>query len=212
MNLKDTLPFLAGIAAASGIAVLVAAGPEHDSHGMDPVTTDEMNEMMEMSPEDMMAAMAKMSEPGEHHKELGEMVGNWHAKTSFIMDPSAPPMEGEGEMSVKWILGGRFLQSNFKMDFMGQPFEGLSFMGYDNAHGEYVSTWMDSMTTKITYMTGEKEDGALVMHGISTTPMGDNPMKIVTTSNEDGTVTDKFYDQMPDGTWMNSGTIVYTRK
>lgn len=68
------------------------------------------------------------------------------------------------------------------------------------------------MTTKITYMTGNKEDGVLVMHGISTTPMGDNPMKIVTTTNEDGSVTDKFYDQMPDGTWMNSGTIVYTRK
>jgi len=214
MKLKSTLPFLAGVAATAGIAVLVAAGPEHDHHGhdMDPVTTDEMNEMMEMSPEDMMAAMAKMGEPGEHHKELGKMVGNWNAKTSFVIDPDSPPMEGEGEMSIKWVLGGRFLQSNFKMDFMGEPFEGLSFMGYDNAHEEYVSTWMDSMTTKITYMTGDKEDGALVMHGISTTPMGDNPMKIVTTNNKDGSVTDKFYDQLPDGTWVNSGSIVYTRK
>ena len=209
MNLKTTLPFLAGVAATAGIAVLVAAGPEHDAHKIAP---EEADAMTEMSPEDMMAAMAKIGEPGEHHKELGEMVGHWHAKTSFVMDPAAPPMEGEGEMSIKWVLGGRFLQSNFKMDFMGEPFEGLSFMGYDNAHGEYVSTWMDSMTTKITYMTGNKEDGAMVMHGISTTPMGDNPMKIVTTHGEDGSVTDKFYDQMPDGTWFNSGSIVYTRK
>ena len=37
-------------------------------------------------------------------------------------------------------------------------------------------------------------------------------MKIVTTHNEDGSVTDKFYDKMPDGTWFNSGSIVYTRK
>lgn len=124
MNLKNALPFLAGAIATAGIAVLIAAGPEHDTHGMDPVTTDEMNEMMEMSPEDMMAAMAKMGEPGEHHKELGEMVGNWHAKTSFVMDPSAPPMEGEGEMSVKWVLGGRFLQSNFKMSWVS-PSRGL---------------------------------------------------------------------------------------
>jgi hypothetical protein len=68
------------------------------------------------------------------------------------------------------------------------------------------------MSTTITYMKGNKHDGKLVMKGISTTPMGDNPMKIVTTHNEDGSVTDSFYDQMPDGTWFNSGSIVYTRK
>lgn len=220
MKRKATLPFLAGVAATAGIAVLIAAGPEHDHADNGDLSVNvsfdsdrfTQPEEAEMSPEEMMAAMAKMSEPGEHHKDLGKMVGNWNAKTSFIMDPAAPPMEGEGEMSVKWVLGGRFLQSNFKMDFMGEPFEGLSFMGYDNAHKEYVSTWMDTMTTKITYMTGNKEDGALVMHGISTTPMGDNPMKIVSTNNKDGSVTDKFYDQLPDGTWVNSGSIVYTRK
>jgi hypothetical protein len=215
MKCKATLPFLAGAAAAAGIAVLFAAGPEHD-HGhkdkMDKITQEEADAMGEMSPEEMMKMMAEIGTPGEHHKELGEMVGNWHAKTSFVMDPDAPPMEGEGEMSVKWVLGGRFLESNFKMDFMGQPFEGLAFTGYDNAHEMYVSTWMDTMSTTITYMKGNKHDGKLVMKGISTTPMGDNPMKIVTTHNEDGSVTDSFYDQMPDGTWFNSGSIVYTRK
>lgn len=209
------LAFAAGAASAASLVLMVASGPGNDS-GNDPendkVTQDEMDKMQEMSPEDMMAQMAKIGEPGSQHKELGKAIGNWTAKTSFVMGPDAPPMEGSGTMSTEWVLGGRFIKSNFKMDLMGQPFEGLSYMGYDNAHKRYVSTWMDTMTTNIIYMTGDKENDQMVMKGTSTTPMGDNPMKIVSKWNDDGTMTDMFYDQMPDGEWVNSGTITYTRK
>lgn len=211
MRATSALTFFAGAASATALALLIASGPEHDPHGN--LTQDEVDQMMEMSPEDMMAAMAKISTPNEHHQELGKMVGNWTAAASFIMDPTAPPTEGTGSLSLKWELGGRFLRGDFKMDFMGQPFHGISFTGYDIAHEQYVSTWMDTMSTKITYMEGNQDEaGALVMKGTATTPMGDNPMKIVTTHQDDDTFTDKFYDQMPDGTWFNSGTIVYTRK
>ena len=226
MKKTTILAFAAGVLSTGSLAMLIASGPEHDEHGSehgnehanhddhhDGVNPDEMDAMMEMSPEDMMAAMAKLATPDEHHKALGVMVGNWKAHTSFIMDPSAPPTEGEGTMSVQWVLGGRYIQSNFKMDFMGQPFEGLGYTGYDIAHSQYVSTWMDTMSTKITYMKGGEEEGdALVMHGMSTTPMGDNPMKIVTKITDENTWVDNFYDKMPDGTWMNSGTITYTRQ
>ncbi len=209
LKLKNTtvLAFAAGAASAASLVLMVASGPEND-----PVTQDEMDKMQEMSPEDMMAAMAKLGQPGPQHKDLGKMVGNWTAKTSFVMGPDAPPMEGSGSMSVEWVLGGRFIKSSFKMDFMGQPFEGLSYMGYDNAHQRYVSTWMDTMTTNIMYMTGDKEEEQMVMQGTATTPMGDNPMKIVSEWTGDDTMTDKFYDQMPDGSWVNSATITYTRK
>jgi hypothetical protein len=116
-------------------------------------------------------------------------------------------------MNVEWVLGGRFTKAEFNMDFMGQPFEGLAYSGYDIAHGNYVATWMDTMSTKITYTEGNiDEAGNLVMQGMATTPMGDNPMKIVTSWIDEDTVQDKFFDKMPDGTWMNTGTITYTRK
>ncbi len=209
MNKSSITAFAAGLAVASSLAVLIASAPDNK----DKVTPDEMDKMMDMSPEDMMAAMAKIGTPDEHHEHLGKFVGEWKADASFMMDPSAPPTESEGTMSVQWVLGGRFTKCDFKMDFMGQPFEGLAYSGYDIAHGNYVGTWMDTMSTKITYMEGNMDEaGTLTMHGTSTTPMGDNPMKIVTSWLDDNTVQDKFYDKMPDGTWMNTGTITYTRK
>ncbi len=212
MNNRAILTFTAGAACTASLALLIAAGPGHD-HG-DPMDSpmDSMNDKMTDPPMDIMAEMKRLSTPNEHHAELGKSVGNWTAQTSFIMDPSQPPMEGEGKMSVKWVLGGRYVMAEFKMDFMGEPFEGIGYTGYDIAHEQYVSTWMDTMSTKITYTTGNLEDdGRLVLTGTATTPMGDNPMKIVSAWIDDDTFTDKFYDQMPDGTWNLSGTITYTR-
>ena len=212
MNKATPLAFIAGTLVASSIAVLIASGPENDKHH-DMVTPDEHQKMMDMSPDDMMAQMAKLATPDEHHEELGKMVGEWDAHAVFTMDPGAPAEESDGTMSVEWVLGGRYIKSTFKMDFMGQPFEGLGYNGYDIAHGNFVGTWMDTMSTKITYMEGNHdESGAMVMHGMATTPMGDNPMKIVSRWIDENTAQDKFYDKMPDGTWMNSGTITYTRK
>jgi hypothetical protein len=220
MNRKSILAFTAGVACTASLALLIASGPEHEEHGnhdqdndMNHVTQPEADEMMEMSPEDMMAMMNDFSTPGDHHKLLGKTIGNWKASASFIMDPSAPPMESVGSMETKWILDGRFTQSVLKMDFMGQPFEGHAITGYSNPHSKYVSSWVDTMSTHITLMKGNtSEDGSLVMQGTSLTPMGENPMKIVSSWIDDNTVQDKFYDKMPDGTWFNSGSITYTRK
>ncbi len=222
MNRTTLIAFTAGSLVTAGAALIIGAGPEHkhhdDDHKMHEMQDHKMmdkepsDHMAEMSAEEMMAGMMKLSTPNEHHAELMSTVGSWSAKTSFVMDPAAPPMEGPASMTVTEMLDGRYAMSHFKMDFMGQPFEGYSIIGYDNAHEQYCSIWMDSMSTKLTYMTGNKdEDGNLVMHGISTTPMGDNPMKIVTTKIDEDHWTDKFYDKMPDGTWFNSGTIHYTR-
>jgi len=211
MNTRSLIAFGAGALAASSLAVLIASGPDHEPK--DPVTQDEVDQMMEMSPEQMMASMAAMATPGEEHEELMKTCGQWTAKSSFIMDPAAPPMESTGSMNIESVMGGRFVKCDFEMDFMGQPFNGLSYAGYDKYHNQYVSIWMDTMSTKITYLEGNHdEDGNLVMKGISSTPMGDNPMKIVTTHHDDDHFTDHFYDKMPDGTWFQSGTIKYTRK
>ncbi|MFK7760050.1 MAG: DUF1579 family protein [Phycisphaerales bacterium] len=223
---NQLLAFTAGSLVTAGAAVLIAAGPDHSNdHNMgtmkemdsmkqmDPMKEmDPMEHMPEMSAEDMLAGMIKLSTPNEHHAELMETVGNWTAKTSFVMDPTQPPMESDATMTVKSLLDGRHVMSHFKMELNGEPFEGYSIMGYDNAHDEYNSMWIDSMSTKITYMTGNKDEhGNIVMLGTASTPMGDNPMKIVTSKADDGTWTDQFYDMMPDGSWYNSGSIAYTR-
>ncbi|MBL4591633.1 MAG: DUF1579 domain-containing protein [Phycisphaerales bacterium] len=215
MNRKAILSFGAGAACTAALTLLIAAGPGHDHDPMGEVedtVTDAVDHAMGETPEDMMAGMKRLATPNEFHQALEIMVGNWSAKTSFIMDPSAPPMEGEGKMSVKWVLGGRYVHSSFTMDFMGEPFEGIGYTGYDIAHEQYVSTWMDTMSTTIFHMKGGEEAGdALVLYGISTTPAGDHPTKMVTAFTDKDTWIDTFYDQTPDGEWNKSGTITYTR-
>ncbi len=205
MKRKTVFAFTTGAACTASLALLIAAAPsqstiEPDIKGNQPAETDPMAEMM------------RLSTPNEHHAKLGKAIGNWIAKTSFIMDPSQPPSTGEGTMSVKWVLGGRYIMSEFKMDFMGEPFEGIGYTGYDIAHEQYIATWADTLSTAITSMTGNMdEDGTLTLYGTATTAKGDNLIKIVSTWIDEDTMTDKFYDQMPDGTWFNSGTITYTR-
>ncbi len=205
MKRKTFLVFTAGAASTASLALLIAAAPTQDS-------TEPDLKGNQPAESEVMAEMMRLATPNEHHAELGKAVGNWTAKTSFIMDPAQPPVTGEGKMTVKWVLGGRYIMSEFKMDFMGEPFEGIGYTGYDIAHEQYISTWADTMSTTITYLTGSMDDeNTMTLFGTATTPKGDNLMKIVSTWIDDDTMTDTFYDQMPDGTWTQSGNITYTR-
>ncbi len=208
MNHKSVIAFAAGSIVTAALAVLMAVGPGHDHD-----KKQDMNQgMHQMDEAKMMAELARISTPATQHKELAKTVGTWTAKTSFILDPSQPPETGTGTMTVEPVLDGRFFKSHFKMEFMGQPFEGIGFIGYSVAHEQFVSTWMDTMSTTILYTTGNKDQNdKLVMQGIATSPMGDNPMKIVMTHIDNNHWSDEFYDQMPDGSWTKTGTIHYTR-
>lgn len=211
MKRTSILAFAAGVTSTAALALLIATGPEHDDHKNLIEQLDTLES--ELDQMDMMAEMAKLSTPGANHQALGIMVGEWSVKTSFSMGPDAPAAEGTGVMTVQWVLGKRYIQSSFKSDFMGQPFEGIGYTGYDIAHEQYIGSWMDTMSTKITIMTGNEEAGdALVMYGTSTTPMGDNPMKIITKFTDANSWTDTFFDKLPGSEeWTQSGTIIYTR-
>jgi len=211
MNTKALIPFAAGALCAASLGLLIAAGPGDDK-ARDIVTPEEMELMKNMSPEDMMASMTKLSTPGAYHQRLYRYVGQWDAKGEFMMEEDAPPVVSMGTMEVEQVLDGRFIESTVKMDFMGQPFHGIGYTGYSNFHDRYVSSWMDTMSTNIMHMTGTVEDGKMVLKGAATTPMGENMMKMVTEYKSDDQLVDKFYDQMPDGSWMHTATITYTRK
>lgn len=102
----------------------------------------------------MMDAMIKAATPGPNHKMLGSMVGDWTFVMRMWMDPSAPPSETSGTVTNRPLMGGRYVQGDYKAQVMGMPFEGASVVGYDNVSGQFVSTWLDNMSTGIMYMTG----------------------------------------------------------
>ena len=96
----------------------------------------------------MMEAWEKAGTPGAQHRQLAEhFVGTWTANQKMWMDPSAEPMTQTGKATTTQIMDGRHLRMDYEGAFMGQPFKGVSYMGYDNVTGAYYGTWIDSMGT-----------------------------------------------------------------
>ncbi|QSX74032.1 DUF1579 domain-containing protein [Lysobacter arenosi] len=103
----------------------------------------------------MMQAWEAAAKPGEQHKQLAAMVGKWTTKQTMWMDPTAPPLTETGSATNTLVLGDRHIRQDFRSKWMGQPFEGVGFIGYDNVIGKYYSTWMDSGSTGIFVSHGD---------------------------------------------------------
>jgi uncharacterized protein DUF1579 len=109
--------------------------------------------------EEMQAMMAKAKEagtPGAEHAVLKPLEGNWTTTTRSWMKPEdKKPQQSTGTSSMSWVLDGRFLKLESKWNWMGQPFEGFGYLGYDKVRKEYVSVWMENMGTGIFEGTGQ---------------------------------------------------------
>ena len=134
---------------------------------------------------DMQAAMEKYMQsikPGEKHKVLERFVGDWTTTTRIFMAPGAPPMETSGTCSYTMVLGGRYVQSDFrgKMQMPGPdgnladiPHDGISLMGFDNNRNLFNMVWIDTMGTGVIHARGGlSQDGRiLTMFGDMDEPM-----------------------------------------
>ena len=83
-------------------------------------------------PPEVMEAWAKVATPNEHHAHLARMAGTWKVHGKYWMQPGAPPTKSEGKAQNQMIMGGRFLQTEYTGDFMGETFVGMGIDGYDN--------------------------------------------------------------------------------
>ena len=120
--------------------------------------------MPEMGEEEMMAKMMEYATPGAPHADLQKLVGDWSVKGTNHFGPE--PEAFTASSTFTSLLGGRFVQEDYRGDFMGQPFNGLLIQGYDNFQQQYMSVWMDSMGTYMMTMTGKRNaDGDIVMQG-----------------------------------------------
>lgn len=129
-----------------------------------------------MSPEQqaMMAAWQKASTPGPQHARLAEhFAGTWDTTISFWMDPAGEPMVETGTTTSTGVLGGRQIRMDYSGRFMGQPFEGIGYTGYDNVRGKYTGTWADNMSTSTMLSEGEYDDATrtYTFRGLATDPM-----------------------------------------
>ncbi len=170
---------------------------------------------MGMSPEQM-EAMTKAMSPGEMHKGLAKMAGDWTFTNTMWMAPGQPPAESTGTMHAETILGGRYVQSVWKGNMMGQEFEGRGTDGYDNVAKQFVSTWVDNMGTGIMVSTGTCENGGKKCTTVGTfsDPMsgGQSTMKSVITWIDDNSFKNEMYGPDPSGKEYKMMEIVAKRK
>jgi len=93
----------------------------------------------------MHEACAAMAVKGPQHDTLGRFAGTWRAEVKLWMDPTAPPQVSQGTMKCTPVLGGRFLQQEYRDD--AGMFEGRGFWGYNTVDERYEGFWIDSMAT-----------------------------------------------------------------
>lgn len=163
-------------------------------------------------------SMAKWQEyamPGDAHKALEPFVGNWDYVVSWWMTPDSEPEKSTGKSEVKWIMGGRFLKQTAKGSSMGQEFQGMGVMGYDNASKQYKGVWIDNMGTGIMTSTGSYDPAKKTFEekGTYTDPMdGEKSYRGVTTIVDADKYTYEMYVSGADGKEMRVMEIVYTRQ
>ena len=147
---------------------------------------------------------------------LGNMTGSWTTKASMWMVPGGDAMTMEGTSENKWIMGGRYMEQRFSGNFMGMPFEGIGYTGYDNVKKQYWGTWMDNMSTAMMVSTGATTDGGKTwtFTGSMADPMTGKDAKM----DEKITVVDADHHMMemwspgPDGKMFKTMELAYTRK
>ena len=166
--------------------------------------------------ESMMAEWAKYMTPGEHHKHMAKMVGEWDVASKMWMGPGEP-METKGTATFTSEFGGLYIRHHYKSEFMGQSFEGQGLMGYDIYAGEHVSTWHDNMSSGI-YMsrgTCNAEDKTMTSMGTMDDPMTgrkDVHFKEVIKTIDDDHFVFSMYELGDDGSETKTMEMTYTRK
>jgi len=182
-----------------------AHGPEGHGHGEEAPDIDAM-----------MKAIEAAGTPGGHHAHLANLEGDWVTRIQMWMSPEGPPEESSGSAHNKTILGGRFVQMDYRGEFMGRPFFGVGIDGFDNVADKHVGVWLDSASTMILSYSGDCSDGGNVLETMAEfiDPMSGQPtrMKTKTTVKDEDHYVFEAWNPGPDGEFHKSMQIDYSRK
>lgn len=160
-------------------------------------------------------AWAAYGTPGEPHKHLQKLAGEWKTVTKSYQPGADDPVETvEGTAKFESILGGRFVRQTFKSTHLGMPFNGVGIMGYDNAKKKHVGTWIDSMGTGILTTEGDYDPDThtATEFGTSSSPQGPMKFKMLTKYADEDNFTFTLYLLPGEDQEVKMMEIEYTRK
>jgi len=113
------------------------------------MTTDAQN---------MTDACAQAGEMTAEHELLKQFEGEWKAEVKMWMDPTADPMVSTGKMRNTLVLGGRFLEHDYRDD--SGMFSGKGFWGYNTIEKRWEGVWLDTMATFMMVDQGSSATGS----------------------------------------------------
>ena len=175
-------------------------------------------QQQKMSPEEQkaMEAWQKFMTPGDAHKALNATVGTFDAKVTMWMQPGAPAQVSNATSVGTWVLGNRYVEEQVSGTFMGMPFQGIGYTGYDNGKKQYVGTWIDNFGTGVMTSSGSSADNGKTFNfkSMTTDPMTgkDMPGEMKMTMTDDDHHTAEMWGPAPDGKMFKMMQIDYTRR
>ena len=102
-------------------------------------------------------------QPTAEHAFVLKAVGEWQGTLTTTM----PDMPSETIPVTETVeaVGGFWTQARFECEFMGAPYVGTGCTGYDPQRKKFIGTWIDSMSSYLAVMEGERDPKtqALVM-------------------------------------------------
>jgi hypothetical protein len=157
----------------------------------------------------------RQAKPQKEHEWLKQLEGEWNSDTEIFMGPNTPSVKTKGTESVR-LLGGFWALCENKGEAAGTPYTGILTLGYDVEKKEYVSTWIDSLTTKMWQYKTTLDAAGKVMTFETEGPNPMQPgkmMKMKETLELKDKDTKIFTSTMEmDGKWITVLTVTYTRK
>jgi hypothetical protein len=118
--------------------------------------------------QDMMAA----GTPGKMHEMLASWSGTWEGDMQMWMGKDSAAMSTKAKAVSKMVMGNRYQESVHTGTLPWGPFEGHGTMAYDNTNQQFVSTWIDNMSTQVMILKGNWDEGSktLTLTGTVTDP------------------------------------------
>lgn len=104
----------------------------------------------------MMAKVQEFTQPGDHHKVLEKFIGTWNTETKITM-AGMPDTPEKGTAVIKWLIDGRWIQTESTGVFLGQPVQSFSMMGYDNFKKSYRVSSVSSIDTAMYTAEGDMD-------------------------------------------------------
>lgn len=167
-------------------------------------------------PQAAMTAWQSAMTPGDGHRRLEPIIGSWEIKSTFWGAPDAPPEVTVGSSEHRWVLGGRFVAQVYRGTFMGRPFDGLGYTGYDNVRGRYVGAWMDTLGTGMMHSvgTGKATASRLAFTSTMIDPAGgdEQPLESLITIQDGSRHTYEMWTKTPNGKRHRMMLLEYTRR